>query len=109
MADATDLKSVDRKVVWVRLPPSAPLIVLRFSRFPPTWPSQPLSPENARWGQDGAPLTRLPFELDHIASRLCESVHSFFQGFGCASSIGALPTSNLVTIESQKVSHVSMW
>jgi hypothetical protein len=24
MADATDLKSVDRKVVWVRLPPSAP-------------------------------------------------------------------------------------
>jgi hypothetical protein len=25
MADATDLKSVDRKVVWVRLPPSAPL------------------------------------------------------------------------------------
>ena len=23
MADATDLKSVDRKVVWVRLPPSA--------------------------------------------------------------------------------------
>jgi hypothetical protein len=26
MADATDLKSVDRKVVWVRLPPSAPII-----------------------------------------------------------------------------------
>ena len=25
MADATDLKSVDRKVVWVRLPPSAPM------------------------------------------------------------------------------------
>ena len=25
MADATDLKSVDRKVVWVRLPPSAPI------------------------------------------------------------------------------------
>ena len=25
MADATDLKSVDRKVVWVRLPPSAPV------------------------------------------------------------------------------------
>jgi hypothetical protein len=25
MADATDLKSVDRKVVRVRLPPSAPL------------------------------------------------------------------------------------
>jgi hypothetical protein len=24
MADAADLKSVDRKVVWVRLPPSAP-------------------------------------------------------------------------------------
>ncbi len=30
MADATDLKSVDRKVVWVRLPPSAPLYLLRF-------------------------------------------------------------------------------
>jgi hypothetical protein len=26
MADATDLKSVDRKVVWVRIPPSAPII-----------------------------------------------------------------------------------
>ena len=25
MADATDLKSVDRKVVWVRIPPSAPI------------------------------------------------------------------------------------
>ena len=54
-------------------------------------------------------LTSLSLELDHIASRLCESVHRIFQGFGCASSIGALPTSNLVTIESQKVSHVSMW
>src|SRR5882672_534784 len=31
MADATDLKSVDRKVVWVRLPPSAPLHLLRFA------------------------------------------------------------------------------
>src|SRR6266571_6686548 len=27
MADATDLKSVDRKVVWVRLPPSAPFLI----------------------------------------------------------------------------------
>jgi hypothetical protein len=27
MADATDLKSVDRKVVWVRLPPSAPILI----------------------------------------------------------------------------------
>ena len=30
MADATDLKSVDRKVVWVRLPPSAPIILNNF-------------------------------------------------------------------------------
>ena len=29
MADATDLKSVDRKVVWVRLPPSAPNITVQ--------------------------------------------------------------------------------
>ena len=28
MADATDLKSVDRKVVWVRLPPSAPIPII---------------------------------------------------------------------------------
>ena len=34
-------------------------------------------------------LTGLSFELDHIASRLCESIHSIFQGFGRASSIGA--------------------
>ena len=31
MADATDLKSVDRKVVWVRLPPSAPIISINYS------------------------------------------------------------------------------
>src|SRR5205814_901556 len=30
MADATDLKSVDRKVVWVRLPPSAPFISITY-------------------------------------------------------------------------------
>ena len=30
MADATDLKSVDRKVVWVRLPPSAPIISIAY-------------------------------------------------------------------------------
>jgi hypothetical protein len=35
MADATDLKSVDRKVVWVRLPPSAPIssITYKYSSF----------------------------------------------------------------------------
>ena len=33
MADATDLKSVDRKVVWVRLPPSAPLLISLFQSF----------------------------------------------------------------------------
>ena len=33
MADATDLKSVDRKVVWVRLPPSAPLLLSLFQSF----------------------------------------------------------------------------
>ena len=32
MADATDLKSVDRKVVWVRLPPSAPIISWTYSQ-----------------------------------------------------------------------------
>src|SRR6266404_1107370 len=39
MADATDLKSVDRKVVWVRLPPPSPLLISLFQsfavRFPP--------------------------------------------------------------------------
>jgi hypothetical protein len=30
MADATDLKSVDRKVVRVRLPPSAPIISISY-------------------------------------------------------------------------------
>jgi hypothetical protein len=34
MADATDLKSVDRKVVWVRLPPSAPIISITYERLP---------------------------------------------------------------------------
>jgi hypothetical protein len=33
MADATDLKSVDRKVVWVRLPPSAPFLISLFVAF----------------------------------------------------------------------------
>jgi hypothetical protein len=33
MADATDLKSVDRKVVWVRLPPSAPFLISLFQTF----------------------------------------------------------------------------
>ena len=32
MADAADLKSVVRKDVRVRLPPSAPALILRFSR-----------------------------------------------------------------------------
>ena len=32
MADATDLKSVDRKVVWVRLPPSAPIHINNLQR-----------------------------------------------------------------------------
>jgi hypothetical protein len=31
MADATDLKSVDRKVVRVRLPPSAPIIAITYN------------------------------------------------------------------------------
>ena len=37
MADATDLKSVDRKVVWVRLPPSAPIVSITYkdSSFEP--------------------------------------------------------------------------
>ena len=33
MADATDLKSVDRKVVWVRLPPSAPIISISYEHL----------------------------------------------------------------------------
>ncbi len=37
----------------------------------------------------GAPLTRLPFELNHIASRLCESFHGFFQSLGSAASVSA--------------------
>jgi hypothetical protein len=97
MADATDLKSVDRKVVWVRLPPSAPLIVLRFSRFPPTSPLQRLSPKMPDGAKMGAPLTRLPFELDHIASRLCESVHGFFQSLWSAASVSARHGLNVVT------------
>src|SRR5215470_3884139 len=36
MADAADLKSVVRKDVRVRLPPSAPILFLRFSRLPST-------------------------------------------------------------------------
>src|SRR5258708_13763864 len=33
------------------------------------------------------PSTSLPFELDHITSRLCESVHRILQGFWCASRV----------------------
>jgi hypothetical protein len=33
MADATDLKSVDRKVVWVRIPPSAPFLISLVESF----------------------------------------------------------------------------
>ena len=36
MADAADLKSVVRKDVRVRLPPSAPYLFLLFSRLPST-------------------------------------------------------------------------
>ena len=32
MADATDSKSVDRKVMWVRLPPSVPEPPPRYDR-----------------------------------------------------------------------------
>ena len=38
MADATDLKSVDRKVVWVRLPPSAPIQLLHSPSLLPQTP-----------------------------------------------------------------------
>ena len=32
-------------------------------------------------------LTSLSFELDHSASRFCESVHCVFQRLGCAASV----------------------
>ena len=32
MADATDSKSVDRKVMWVRLPPSVPSLPARYDK-----------------------------------------------------------------------------
>src|SRR6185295_10166234 len=41
MADATDLKSVDRKVVWVRLPPSAPIAFNNLQRSLPHLRAKP--------------------------------------------------------------------
>ena len=61
------LKSVDRKVVWVRLPPSAPLHLLRFEYFsiasaPLTLAARnllvlPVLPQRL----DTAPIHRRPF------------------------------------------------
>jgi hypothetical protein len=42
-------------------------------------------------------LTGLSFELDHIASRLCESVHGFFQSLWSAASVSASNGLNVVT------------
>ena len=88
MADAADLKSVVRKDVRVRLPPSAPNLFLTFSRLHQLSPGNDLSPKS----EDGAKmvtlfLTGLPFELDHRASRFCESVDCIFQRLGCAACV----------------------
>ena len=76
MADATDLKSVVRKGVRVRLPPSAPLLILLFSRLPQLSPLSDLSAQDA----DGAKMVTLfsaslPFELDNRTSRFYKPVH----------------------------------
>jgi hypothetical protein len=57
MADATDLKSVDRKVVRVRLPPSAPILI---SLFQTTWDrflDSSCSQRPGSWDQDDAKMT----------------------------------------------------
>jgi len=56
-----------------------------------------LSPKMPDGAKMGAPLTRLPFELDHIASRLCEFVHGFFQSLWSAASVSARHGLNVVT------------
>ena len=49
MADAADLKSVVRKDVRVRLPPSAPPLLLRFSHLPALCPLDDLNPKVWYW------------------------------------------------------------
>jgi hypothetical protein len=88
MADAADLKSVVRKDVRVRLPPSAPLLSQRFHVFHQLSPGNDLSPKS----EDGAKmvtlfLTGLLFELDYRASRFGKSVDCIFQRLGCASCV----------------------
>ena len=80
MADAADLKSVVRKDVRVRLPPSAPYLFLtRFHVFHQLSPGNDLSPKSEDVAKMATLfLTGLPFELDHGAPWLCESVDCIF-------------------------------
>ena len=71
MADATDLKSVDRKVVWVRLPPSAPFLISLFQTFALHFKFGCVNSIRS-WVKDDAKmtllLTRSSFEFDNLAS-----------------------------------------
>ena len=56
MADATDLKSVDRKVVWVRLPPSAPKHLSPYQSFVLDFLVVSFSHQGA-WAKDDVKMT----------------------------------------------------
>ncbi len=72
MADATDLKSVDRKVVRVRLPPSAPTSSLVATALCVMFETIILLLRLPNEGKMRDPSTRLAFELDHFARWLWE-------------------------------------